>query len=58
LVYSFVLESFSVETPAGRIHICWDYQARATTKAQFAFFTEFLATTGVYETCVDSCPLT
>ena len=51
------LESFSVETPGGRIHIRWDYEASATPNAQLAFFAEFLATAGVYESWVDSCPL-
>jgi hypothetical protein len=51
-------ESFSVETPGGRIHIRWDYEASATPNAQLAFFAEFLATAGVYESWVDNCPLT
>ena len=51
------LESFPVETPGGRVHIRWDHQARATPNAQLAFFAEFLAATGVYESWVDSCPL-
>jgi len=52
------LESFSVETPGGRIHIRWDNEASATPNAQLAFFAEFLATAGVYESWVNSCPLT
>src|ERR1039457_4086171 len=56
-VYSPELESFSVETPGGRIHIRWDLEASATPNAQLAFFAEFLATTGVYESWVTSCPL-
>ena len=51
------LESFSVDTPGGRIHIRWDHEASATPNAQLAFFAEFLATAGVYESWVDSCPL-
>jgi hypothetical protein len=51
------LESFSVETPGGRIHIRWDYEASATPNAQLAFFAEFVATAGVYESWIDSCPL-
>ena len=51
------LESFSVETPGGRIQIRWDMEASATPNAQLAFFAEFLATTGVYESWVASCPL-
>jgi hypothetical protein len=57
-VYGSELESFSVETPGGRIHIRWDYEASATPNAQLAFFAEFLATAGVYESWVASCPLT
>jgi Transposase DDE domain group 1 len=56
-VYRSELESFSVETPGGRIQIRWDCQASATPNAQLAFFAEFLATAGVYESWVDSCPL-
>ncbi len=51
------LESFSIETPGGRLHIRWDSEARATPNAQLAFFAEFLSTTGVYESWIDSCPL-
>jgi hypothetical protein len=47
-VYGSELESFSVETPDGQIHIRRDYEARATTNAQLAFFAEFLAATGAY----------
>jgi hypothetical protein len=57
-VYGSESESFSVETPGGRIHIRWDYEASATPNAQLAFFAEFLATAGVYESWVASCPLT
>ena len=57
-VYRPELESFSVETPGGRIHIRWDNQASATPNAQLAFFAEFLATAGLYESWVSSCPLT
>ena len=56
--YSSELESFSVETLGGRIQIRWDYEASATPNAQLAFFAEFLATAGVYESWVTSCPLT
>ena len=46
-VFDSERESFSVETPGGRIHIRWDYEASATPNAQLAFFAEFLATAGV-----------
>ena len=51
------LEAFSVDTPGGRIHVRWDYEASATPNAQLAFFAEFLATTGVYDSWLESCPL-
>jgi hypothetical protein len=57
-VFGSELESFSVETPGGRIQIRWDLEASATPNAQLAFFAEFLATTRVYESWVNSCPLT
>jgi hypothetical protein len=57
-VFGSELESFSVETPGGRIHIPGDFEASATPNAQLAFFAEFLATTGVYESWVNSFPLT
>jgi hypothetical protein len=56
-VRGWELEPFSVETPGGRFHIRWDYEASATPNAQVAFFAEFLATTGVYDSWLNSCPL-
>ncbi len=56
-VFGSELAAFSVETPGGRIQIRWDLEASATPNAQLAFFAEFLATTGVYESWVTSCPL-
>jgi hypothetical protein len=35
----------------------WDHGASATPNAQLTFFAEFLAATGVYDSWVDSCPL-
>jgi len=46
-----------VGTPSGRMQIRWDYEASATPSAQLTFFAEFLATAGVYEPWVNSCPL-
>jgi hypothetical protein len=51
------LQAMAVDTPGGRIHVQWDHGASATPNAQLAFFAEFLATTGVYDSWVDSCPL-
>lgn len=50
-------EVMVVDTPGGRIHVQWDHEASATPNAQLTFFAEFLASTGVYETLVNSCPL-
>jgi len=52
------LEAMVVNTPGGRIPVQWDHGASATPNAQLAFFAEFLAATGVYESWVSSCPLT
>ena len=43
------LDSFSLDTPGGRIHIRWDHEAHATPNAQLASFAEFLATTEAYD---------
>ena len=50
-------QAMAVDTPGGRIHVQWDHTASASPNAQLTFFAEFLATTGVYESWVDSCPL-
>jgi hypothetical protein len=51
------LEAMVVDTPGGRIHVQWDHGASASPNAQLTFFAEFLATTGVHGSWVDSCPL-
>ena len=51
------LEAMAVDTPGGRIHVQWDHTASASPNAQLTFFAEFLATTGVYDSWVESCPL-
>ena len=57
LVQTQALEAMVVDTPGGRIHVQWDHAASATPNAQLTFFAEFLATTGVYDAWVNSCPL-
>lgn len=47
----------AMATPGGRIHVQWDHTASASPNAELTFFAEFLATTGLYESWVDSCPL-
>jgi hypothetical protein len=49
--------AMAVDTPGGRIHVQWDHDANATPNAQLSFFAEFLATTGVYDAWLNSCPL-
>ncbi len=46
-----------VDTLGGRIHVRWDEGAAATPHGQLVFFAEFLATTGVFDRWVFSCPL-
>ncbi len=51
------LQALAVDTPGGRIHVQWDHGACATPNAQLTFFAEFLATTGVYDAWLNTCPL-
>jgi len=46
-----------VDTLGGRMHVHWDTQAQATPNGQLVFFAEFLATAGVFDAFVESCPL-
>ena len=46
-----------VDTLGGRMHVRWDEGAAAKPHGQLVFFAEFLATTGVFERWVSSCPL-
>jgi hypothetical protein len=57
LVQTQALEAMVVDTPGGRIHVQWDHAASATPNAQLTFFAEFLASTGVYDSWINSCPL-
>lgn len=50
-------QAMMVDTPGGRIHVEWDHQSSATPNGQLAFFAEFLETTGVYRSWLESCPL-
>lgn len=51
------MEPVMVQTPGGRIEVNWEPEASATAQAQLAFFAEFLATSGVYQEWVGTCPL-
>ena len=46
-----------VNTLGGCMHTRWDEDATATPHGQLAFFTEFLAATGVLKRWVQGCPL-
>jgi len=46
-----------VDTLGGRMHVRWDETAAATPHGQLVFFAEFLATTGVFNRWVETCPL-
>ena len=50
-------EPMIVDTPGGRVHVDWDMQASATPAAQLTFFAEFLQTTGLWDTWVNTCPI-
>ena len=49
--------SQAVDTLGGRMHVRWDEGAPATAHGQLVYFAEFLATTGVFDQWVSSCPL-
>jgi hypothetical protein len=46
-----------VDTMGGRVHVRWDETAQATPHGQIVFFAEFLATAGVFDRWVQTCPL-
>jgi hypothetical protein len=50
-------EAMVVDTMGGRMHVRWDESAQATPNGQLVFFAEFLASTGVFDQWVQSCPL-
>ena len=45
------------DTLGGRVHVRWDETAQATPHGQIVFFSEFLATAGVFDQWVQACPL-
>ena len=47
----------AVQTMGGRMHVRWDETAQATPHGQIVYFAEFLATAGIFESWVQSCPL-
>jgi hypothetical protein len=50
-------EFVAVQTMGGRMHVRWDHEAQATPHGQIVYFAEFLATAGIFDNWVKSCPL-
>lgn len=50
-------DAMVADTMGGRVHVRWDETAQATPHGQIVFFAEFLATAGVFDRWVDTCPL-
>ena len=50
-------EFVAVQTMGGRMHVRWDHGAQATPHGQIVYFAEFLATAGIFDNWVKTCPL-
>jgi hypothetical protein len=50
-------DTMIAQTMGGRMQVRWDETAQATPHGQLVFFAEFLATAGVFDRWVQSCPL-
>lgn len=50
-------EFAAVQSMGGRMHVRWDETAPATPHGQLVYFAEFLATAGIFDEWVKSCPL-
>ena len=50
-------EFAAVQTMGGRMHVRWDHGAQATPHGQIVYFAEFLATAGIFDNWVKTCPL-
>lgn len=48
---------FAVDTHGRRFHVEWDPQAPVTPLGQLVFFSQFLATAGLFSDWVNGCPL-
>ena len=57
LAHAGEVEPMLLDTPGGRVHVRWDDSGRATPNAQLAFFADFLMATGLYQSWMESCPL-
>jgi len=47
----------NVDTPGRRFHVEWDPEAPVTPLGQLVFFSQFLATAGLFHDWVKTCPL-
>ena len=47
----------TVDTHGRRFHVQWDPQASVTPLGQLVFFSQFLATAGLFRDWVQTCPL-
>jgi len=50
-------EFVAVQTMGGRMHVRWNHGAQATPHGQIVYFAEFLATAGIFDKWVKTCPL-
>ena len=46
-----------VDTPGGRFQVRWGENGSATALGKSAVFAEFLEVSGLFERCLESCPL-
>ena len=52
-----ISEPIPVDTHGRRFHVEWDPQAPVTPLGQLVFFSQFLATAGLFQQWVSGCPL-
>jgi hypothetical protein len=50
-------EFVAVQSMGGRMHVRWDDTAPATPHGQLVYFAQFLATAGIFDAWVNTCPL-
>jgi hypothetical protein len=50
-------EFVAVQSMGGRMHVRWDDTAPATPHGQLVYFAQFLATAGIFDEWVNTCPL-
>ena len=51
-------QPLAVDTHGRRFHVEWDPHASVTPLGQLVFFSQFLATAGLFRDWVKACPLT